>query len=105
MSRHYSVIVSLINALHAVLYWLRWSAITLLSIQPHQEPRFLTPLVTPMIVFVVNNGRILRAKKLFWVSHGLGIVRVPLLNKLSRASGSLPTSFSLPSSASCIRAA
>ncbi|OSD00990.1 glycosyltransferase family 22 protein [Trametes coccinea BRFM310] len=49
---------------------LRWSATSLLSIQPHQEPRFLTPLLVPMIAMAVNNGRILRAGRsfmIFWV--------------------------------------
>ncbi|KAI0704217.1 Alg9-like mannosyltransferase family-domain-containing protein [Cerioporus squamosus] len=49
-----------------VLHWVRWSGTTLLSIQPHQEPRFLIPLLTPMIAVVLNHGRILRAGKWFW---------------------------------------
>ncbi len=51
-----------------VFNWVRWSGTTLLSIQPHQEPRFLIPLVAPMVALVVGNGRILRAGKLFWVT-------------------------------------
>lgn len=50
-----------------VLHWVRWSSTTLLSIQPHQEPRFLIPLVTPMIALVLNHGRILRPGRWFWV--------------------------------------
>ena len=50
-----------------VFNWVRWSGTTLLSIQPHQEPRFLIPLVAPMVALVVGNGRILRTGRLFWV--------------------------------------
>ncbi len=53
---------------YLVLHWVRWSGTTLLSIQPHQEPRFLIPLLTPMIALVLNHGRILRAGRWFWVS-------------------------------------
>ncbi|KAI9060016.1 glycosyltransferase family 22 protein [Trametes sanguinea] len=55
---------------HTAYYWVRWSAIALLSIQPHQEPRFLTPLLVPMIAMAINNARIFRARRtfmIFWV--------------------------------------
>ncbi|KAI0649779.1 Alg9-like mannosyltransferase family-domain-containing protein [Trametes meyenii] len=51
-------------------YWMRWSATSLLSIQPHQEPRFLTPLFVPMVAMAANNARILQWRKpflMFWV--------------------------------------
>ncbi|KAI0761331.1 Alg9-like mannosyltransferase family-domain-containing protein, partial [Trametes elegans] len=55
-------------------YWVRWTSTSLLSIQPHQEPRFLTPLLVPMIALAVNNARILSGRKVFlviWISTNL----------------------------------
>ena len=42
-------------------------AMALLSIQPHQEPRFLTALVPLSVIFVANSGYLLHSGKLFWV--------------------------------------
>ncbi|KAI8988994.1 Alg9-like mannosyltransferase family-domain-containing protein [Trametes punicea] len=59
-----------VELMQRTCYWIRWSATSLLSIQPHQEPRFLTPLLVPMIAMAVNNARILRAGRTFvtfWV--------------------------------------
>ena len=65
-----SGILSLRLTHFTVLIWVRWSGTTLLSVQPHQEPRFLIPMITPMVALVISNGRILRAGKLFWVRLG-----------------------------------
>ena len=37
--------------------------------QPHQEPRFLVPLLVPVIVLVVNSGFIHRAGRVFLVGR------------------------------------
>ena len=42
-------------------------AMALLSIQPHQEPRFLTALISLSVIFIANSGYLLRSGKLFWV--------------------------------------
>lgn len=52
----------------AVCAWTVLSALVLLSFQPHQEPRFLIPLVFPTILLVANSSIIDRLGKLFWVS-------------------------------------
>ena len=90
---------------HIALYWLRWSSTTLLSIQPHQEPRFLIPLIVPMITFVVNNGRILRAGRLFWVNSPLRIHTAGLKLLLRRSLGSSSTLHLPYSLVYCIRGA
>jgi GPI mannosyltransferase 4 len=41
---------------------------TMLSIQPHQEPRFLAAFLVLFVVFVANSGNLLRAGRFFWVS-------------------------------------
>lgn len=51
-----------------------------LSIQPHQEPRFLTPLLVPFIVIVANAGYLEVAGKLFWVSAMRSGVRKVVLD-------------------------
>ncbi|KAL7284770.1 hypothetical protein ACG7TL_002077 [Trametes sanguinea] len=64
-----------------LLYYVLWSEFDVFTSRsgeeeqkkpgvPHQEPRFLTPLLVPMIAMAVNNGRILRAGRsfmIFWV--------------------------------------
>lgn len=42
-------------------------SLTLLSIQPHQEPRFLMAFLGLFIVFVGNSGYLLRMGRTFWV--------------------------------------
>lgn len=43
-------------------------SLSILSVQPHQEPRFLTPLVLPIIVLAVT-VELPRPGNFFWVSH------------------------------------
>ncbi|KAI0708537.1 Alg9-like mannosyltransferase family-domain-containing protein [Earliella scabrosa] len=82
-----------VETMQKAFYWVRWSGTTLLSIQPHQEPRFLIPLVTPMVALVVNHGRILRAGKLFWASWILSNVVLALLFGVLHQGGVLPSIF------------
>jgi phosphatidylinositol glycan class Z len=42
-------------------------SLTVLSMQPHQEPRFLVPLLLPIIVLVANTGQLACLGKAFWV--------------------------------------
>ena len=51
----------------------------LLSIQPHQEPRFLTALIPLSVIFVANSGHLLRSGKLFWVCAMLHVWITPLI--------------------------
>ena len=46
-------------------------SLAVLSLQPHQEPRFLTPLLVPFVVLVANSGYLKTASKLFWVRNML----------------------------------
>lgn len=43
-------------------------SLVILSLQPHQEPRFLTPLV-PLIIVLAATAKLPRPGKLFWVNH------------------------------------
>jgi GPI mannosyltransferase 4 len=47
--------------------WTIVCSLIILSIQPHQEPRFLAPLIVPFTVLVANSGYLQAAKKPFWV--------------------------------------
>ncbi|KAI0634585.1 Alg9-like mannosyltransferase family-domain-containing protein [Trametes polyzona] len=65
-----------VERMQTVYQWVRLSATSILSIQPHQEPRFLTPLLVPMIALAVNNARILQARRPFmilWVVSNLAL--------------------------------
>ncbi len=42
-------------------------SLIVLSLQPHQEPRFLTPLVVPFVVLVTNSGYIETVNRVFLV--------------------------------------
>ncbi|KAH9925027.1 Alg9-like mannosyltransferase family-domain-containing protein [Epithele typhae] len=82
-----------VERIQTVLNRLRWSAVLLLSIQPHQEPRFLTPLIAPMIAFVVNNGRILRAGRFFWVVWIVANITLAVLFGVLHQGGVVPSLF------------
>ena len=45
-----------------------FSTMAILSMQPHQEPRFLAALLALFIIFVANSGNLLHAGRVFWVS-------------------------------------
>ncbi|RPD60643.1 hypothetical protein L226DRAFT_545128 [Lentinus tigrinus ALCF2SS1-7] len=81
------------ETIQKVLYWVRWSSTTLLSIQPHQEPRFLIPLVTPMIALVLNHGRILRAGRWFWPVWIASNLLLTLLFGVLHQGGVVPSLF------------
>ncbi|KAI1792690.1 Alg9-like mannosyltransferase family-domain-containing protein [Ganoderma leucocontextum] len=85
--------LGVIETMQKVLNWVRWSGTTLLSIQPHQEPRFLIPLVAPMVALVVGNGRILRAGKLFWVTWIVSNVVLAVLFGILHQGGVVPSLF------------
>ncbi|KAI0366536.1 hypothetical protein BV20DRAFT_641947 [Pilatotrama ljubarskyi] len=84
-----------IQMMQRTLYWVRWSAVSLLSVQPHQEPRFLTPLLVPMIVMAVNNGRILRARKSFLIFWIVGNSVLAILFGILHQGGVIPSLFRL----------
>ncbi|KAJ8488550.1 hypothetical protein ONZ51_g3471 [Trametes cubensis] len=71
----------------------RWSATSLLSIQPHQEPRFLIPLLVPMIAVVINNGRILRAGRVFLMFWIIGNIILATLFGILHQGGVIPSLF------------
>ncbi|KAI0329794.1 hypothetical protein GY45DRAFT_1279144 [Cubamyces sp. BRFM 1775] len=71
----------------------RWSATSLLSIQPHQEPRFLTPLLVPMVVVAINNACILRAGRSFLMFWIFGNVILATLFGVLHQGGVIPSLF------------
>ncbi|KAM5546079.1 hypothetical protein V8D89_000205 [Ganoderma adspersum] len=85
--------LGVVEIMQKVLNWVRWSGTTLLSIQPHQEPRFLIPLVAPMVALVVGNGRILRAGKLFWATWIVSNVVLAVLFGVLHQGGVVPSLF------------
>ncbi|KAI0752580.1 Alg9-like mannosyltransferase family-domain-containing protein [Daedaleopsis nitida] len=82
-----------VETMQKTLSWVRWSGTTLLSIQPHQEPRFLIPLVAPMVALVVNNGRVLRAGKLFGVAWVICNILLAVLFGVLHQGGVVPSLF------------
>ncbi|PIL28853.1 hypothetical protein GSI_08899 [Ganoderma sinense ZZ0214-1] len=85
--------LGVVETMQKVFNWVRWSGTTLLSIQPHQEPRFLIPLVAPMVALVVGNGRILRAGKLFWAVWIVSNVALAVLFGVLHQGGVVPSLF------------
>lgn len=67
----YHVWVTLLN-FHIACVYVIITSLLLLSMQPHQEPRFLTPLLVPFIILIGNSGFISRVGKWFWVSYVFG---------------------------------
>ncbi|OBZ76959.1 GPI mannosyltransferase 4 [Grifola frondosa] len=72
-----------------------FAAPAILSVQPHQEPRFLIPLLVPAVVLVSLDGRILRAGKLFWVSWIVANVFLMILFGVLHQGGVVPSLFRL----------
>ncbi|EED82494.1 predicted protein [Postia placenta Mad-698-R] len=71
------------------------TSLAILSALPHQEPRFLVPLVVPSIVLVVLDGRIQRAGNLFWVSWIITNLALVLLFGILHQGGVVPSLFHL----------
>ncbi|KAI0088387.1 Alg9-like mannosyltransferase family-domain-containing protein [Irpex rosettiformis] len=61
-----------LSVINRTCIWIILLSVAVLSLQPHQEPRFLTPLVVPFIVLVVNNGYLENASKIFWATWFVG---------------------------------
>ena len=45
------------------------TSLSVLSAQPHQETRFLIPLLVPILVLLARTGRLENLEKQFWVSQ------------------------------------
>ncbi|EKM57320.1 glycosyltransferase family 22 protein [Phanerochaete carnosa HHB-10118-sp] len=79
--------------MNRVCAWTVLSALLLLSFQPHQEPRFLIPLVFPTILLVANSGIIDRLGKLFWVSTALCNIVLAVIFGFLHQGGIVPSLF------------
>ncbi|KAJ8597675.1 glycosyltransferase family 22 protein [Rhizopogon salebrosus TDB-379] len=72
-------------------------SLTVLSMQPHQEPRFLVPLVPPIIVLIANTGRLAHVGKAFWVSWFIFNLVLAVLFGILHQGGVMPSLFHLHS--------
>ncbi|KAJ3555818.1 hypothetical protein NM688_g2367 [Phlebia brevispora] len=54
------------RSINSICVYVIMISLVLLSVQPHQEPRFLTPLLVPFIVLVANHG-IQNVGRWFWI--------------------------------------
>ncbi|KAG2159341.1 glycosyltransferase family 22 protein [Suillus bovinus] len=72
-------------------------SLTVLSLQPHQEPRFLVPLLLPIIVLVANTGRLAHVGKAFWVSCSIFNFVLAVLFGILHQGGVVPSLFHLHS--------
>ncbi|KAI0825968.1 Alg9-like mannosyltransferase family-domain-containing protein [Irpex lacteus] len=66
-------------------------SLTVLSLQPHQEPRFLTPLVVPFVVLVTNSGYIEAVNRIFLVTWIIGNAALTLLFGVLHQGGVVPS--------------
>ncbi|TFK51027.1 hypothetical protein OE88DRAFT_1630583 [Heliocybe sulcata] len=67
--------------------------LAVLSVPQHQEPRFLIPLLLPVVVLVVNSGQIYRAGKIFWVTSVFMNVALTALFGFLHQAGVVPSLF------------
>lgn len=51
-------------------------SLAILSIQPHQEPRFLMPFLPLFVIFVGNSNYLLGNSKIFWVGFWVGYSKI-----------------------------
>ncbi|KAG2134780.1 glycosyltransferase family 22 protein [Suillus clintonianus] len=72
-------------------------SLTVLSVQPHQEPRFLVPLLLPIIVLIANTGRLAHVGKAFWVSCSIFNLVLAVLFGVLHQGGVVPSLFHLHS--------
>ncbi|OJA17272.1 hypothetical protein AZE42_03048 [Rhizopogon vesiculosus] len=72
-------------------------SLSVLSIQPHQEPRFLIPLLLPIIVLTANTGRLACVGKAFWVSCSIFNLVLAVLFGILHQGGVVPSLFHLHS--------
>ncbi|OAX39301.1 glycosyltransferase family 22 protein [Rhizopogon vinicolor AM-OR11-026] len=73
------------------------ASLSVLSIQPHQEPRFLVPLLLPLIVLIANTGRLAHVGKAFWVSCSIFNLVLAVLFGILHQGGVVPSLFHLHS--------
>ncbi|KAF9224898.1 hypothetical protein BS17DRAFT_731607 [Gyrodon lividus] len=72
-------------------------SLSILSVQPHQEPRFLMPLVLPIIVLAATLKRSARPGKLFWATWITFNILLALVYGFLHQGGVVPSLFSLHS--------
>ncbi|EMD36855.1 glycosyltransferase family 22 protein [Gelatoporia subvermispora B] len=82
------------NVLHKInktCIYMVLASLAIMSVQPHQEPRFLIPLLVPIIVLVSNSGYLARTGKLFWVTWIIINVALALLFGVLHQGGVVPS--------------
>ncbi|OCH91187.1 glycosyltransferase family 22 protein [Obba rivulosa] len=72
-------------------FYIVLTSLAVLSVQPHQEPRFLVPLLVPVIVLVSNSGQIMRAGKVFWSTWVAMNLALALLFGVFHQGGVIPS--------------
>ncbi|KAI0684909.1 Alg9-like mannosyltransferase family-domain-containing protein [Cytidiella melzeri] len=77
--------------------WTIGLSLAVLSLQPHQESRFLAPLLVPFVVLVANSGYLNEANRLFWISWIVGNVFMSLLFGVLHQGGVVRSLFHLNS--------
>ncbi|KAG1802573.1 glycosyltransferase family 22 protein [Suillus variegatus] len=70
-------------------------SLSVLSVQPHQEPRFLVPLLLPIIVLIANTGQLAHVGKAFWVSCSIFNFVLAVLFGILHQGGVVPSLFHL----------
>lgn len=72
-------------------------SLAVLSMQPHQEPRFLVPLLLPIIVLIANTGQLAYVGKTFWVFCTVFNLVLAVLFGILHQGGVVPSLFHLHS--------
>ncbi|KAH7883031.1 glycosyltransferase family 22 protein [Phlebopus sp. FC_14] len=72
-------------------------SLSILSVQPHQEPRFLIPLVLPITILVATSKQSSRLGKAFWVTWTMFNVSSAVVFGFMHQGGVIPSLFYLNS--------
>lgn len=86
-----------VDVLHPTIIQMIILSLTVLSVQPHQEPRFLVPLLLPIIVLIANTGQLTHVGKAFWVSCSIFNFVLAVLFGILHQGGVVPSLFYLHS--------
>ncbi|KAG1903671.1 glycosyltransferase family 22 protein [Suillus fuscotomentosus] len=84
-----------VDVLHPTIIQMIILSLSVLSVQPHQEPRFLVPLLLPIIVLIANTGQLAHVGKTFWVSCSIFNFVLAVLFGILHQGGVVPSLFHL----------
>ncbi|KZP17350.1 glycosyltransferase family 22 protein [Athelia psychrophila] len=93
------------NVIDRTLIYAFLLALFLLSLQPHQEPRFLLAFPFMFVVFVANSGELQKAGRVFWTTWVAFNISLTLIFGVLHQGGVVPSLFHMHHQLSSLDAA